>query len=138
MPRKVKQPHGGEVNQWLPGESGNPKGRPRKLVSSVVKGMRDAGLERVTASQVADTMELMLNATKDELTACAMDESQPFLLRLVAKELLSKKGWLVLNDVLNRAHGKPTWAPEMKVADTDAKELRRTTIELPGGLTLDL
>lgn len=135
MPKAIKQAHGGEIHQWLPGESGNPNGRPRKLVSSVLKGMKTAGVEPVSAAQVAEVMETMLNATKNELLATAQDESQPFLIRIVAKELLSKQGWFVLSSMLDRAHGK---AAQRNSPDQYAQPDRRTTIELPGGLTLDL
>lgn len=135
MPKRVKQPHGGETHQWLPGESGNLNGRPRKLVSSVLKGMKDVGVEPVSAIQVAEVMETMLNATKAELVATANDETQPFLVRIVAKELLSKQGWFVLSSVLDRAHGKPA---QRTSQDHQAHEARRTIIELPGGLSIDL
>jgi hypothetical protein len=135
MPRREKQPHGGTIQFWLPGESGNRKGRPRKLVSGVLKGMKEAGVEPVSASQVAEVMETMLNATKDELLATAQDAEQPFIIRLVAKELLSKQGWFVLSSMLDRAHGKPG---QRNAPDQGSSPENRTTIELPGGLTIDL
>jgi hypothetical protein len=135
MPKRVKQPHGGETHQWLPGESGNINGRPRKLVSSVLKGMKDSGVEAVSALQVAEVMETMLNATKAELVQTAQDDTQPFLLRIVAKELLSKQGWFVLSGMLDRAHGK---AAQRNTSDQNAQGDRRTIIELPGGLSIDL
>ena len=139
MPKKVKQPHGGVLH--VPdkgGPSPNPNGRPRKLVSKVIHEMHTNGCERVTPSQVSDVMEILLNATKEELTAMAQDEQHPIMIRLIARELLGKRGWDALGDVLDRAQGRPRRGPDIKEASGDATETRTTTIQLPGGLTLDL
>ncbi len=97
--------------------------------------MKEAGVEPVSAIQVAEVMETMLNATKAELVATAQDETQPFLLRITAKELLSKQGWFVLSSMLDRSHGKPS---QRSSADLYTQADRRTIIELPNGLSIDL
>lgn len=99
--------------------------------------MREEGLERVSAAEVEEVMETLLNCTNEELKSTSKEDSLPYLVRIIAKELLSnKRGWAVLNDVLDRAHGKAHH--RQKAEDHFSSADKRTTITLPGGLSIDL
>lgn len=91
----------------MPGESGNLKGRPPKLVSSVLKELREAGYARVSSAEVSEMCETMLNAPTEVLRTLEQDKSGPLSVRILAAALLRKKGGFeVLQTVLDRAHGK--------------------------------
>jgi hypothetical protein len=103
--RKVKQPHGGEVNTFEKGDPGGP-GRPPLLLSTIVAELRAKGYERATAGTVADAFETLLNVPEDVLKKMVVDPKAPMSVRIVGKAMLTAKGWEVLQAMLDRAHGK--------------------------------
>ena len=105
MARKVKQPHGGEVNTFEKGDPGGP-GRPPLLLSTIVAELRAKGYERATAGTVADAFETLLNVPEDVLKTMVGDPKAPMSVRIVGKAMLTAKGWEVLQAMLDRAHGK--------------------------------
>lgn len=104
------------------------KGRPRKLVSSVLEEIKASGVEAVTASQIKEVYEHIINLTQDELTAITNDKAQPMLLRIVAKNVLGGKGFEIIEKMLDRAQGKPTNKTE--VTGKDGKDLLPPPIEI--------
>lgn len=89
------------------GQSGNPKGRPRKGVSAVLSALEAAGHDEVTAEQVRATMGRMLNLPREELVKMGSDaKNTPILDALIARSLAGKDGWQAMQDILDRAHGK--------------------------------
>ena len=107
MPRKVKQPHGGAIVHSNKGESGNPKGRPPKLLSSIVKELKAKGYERATAANVVDAFETLMNVPENELSEMVKDKDAPMSLRIVGRAMLTARGWEVLQAMMDRVHGKP-------------------------------
>jgi hypothetical protein len=91
---------------WKKGQSGNPKGRPPKLIASTIKDLKEAGYQPATAAQIKEASEVLITLDKDKLVEIGKDEMQPMYLRIVARELLGKKGLDVMNTILDRAHGK--------------------------------
>jgi hypothetical protein len=67
-------------NQWLPGVSGNPNGRPRKFMTQ----MKDAGYKN---NEVLDTIKALLACTVGELKDVAQDPNATVLERTVAQAL---------------------------------------------------
>ena len=65
MARPKKQPHGGEIHLLEKGESGNPEGRPPRLLSTITAELKAKGYERATANQVADAFETLMNVPED-------------------------------------------------------------------------
>jgi hypothetical protein len=107
--KKVKQPHGGEINRFEPGESGNPYGRPTKLVSQVLKDLKEAGAEAVSPGQVSDVITVLLNLPVEMVKKIAEDKKLPILIQRTARRFAgsSDKDWdWVLSNNLDRAHGK--------------------------------
>ena len=105
MARKVKQPHGGEVNTFEKGDPGGP-GRPPLLLTTIVAELRAKGYERATAGTVADAFETLLNVPEDVLKTMVSDPKAPMSVRIVGKAMLTAKGWEVLQAMLDRAHGR--------------------------------
>ena len=93
--KRVKQPHGGEVNRFEPGESGNPYGRPTKLVSQVLKDLKEAGAEAVSPGQVSDVITVLLNLPVEMIRKIAEDKKLPILIQRTARRFAgsSDKDW---------------------------------------------
>jgi hypothetical protein len=90
------------------GQSGNPNGRPRKLFSEVLAGLKEKGGGAVKATNVVEATEIVLALSEDEIAELAYDKTQPLLLRIVAERLLdSDKRFEAMEILLSRAHGKP-------------------------------
>lgn len=104
---KIPQPHGGALVRPKKGETPNPHGRPKKLVTTVLEDLKKQGYSRVGPDQVRETLETLINLPKDELLEIANgDAGHPMLVVIAARGLCSKKGWEVLSDLLDRTHGK--------------------------------
>ena len=86
----------------------NRTGANRKTVSKVIKELSEKGVEQVTVKQITELYETLLNLTQKELTDFANDKEQPMLNRIVAKEMLNKKGFEIIEKMLDRVHGKAT------------------------------
>jgi hypothetical protein len=111
--KKVPQKHGGAINRFQKGESGNPAGPPPRLLSTIVAELRAQGYERATANQVTDAFETLLNVPEDVLAEMVKDKTKPMSLRIVGKSMLTAKGWEVLQAMLDRAHGKAKQAVDL-------------------------
>lgn len=103
----VPQPHGGAVNRFEKGKSGNPFGPPRKLTSQVLADLKAAGYERVGPSSVTEASEQLIGVPESVLRSIQKDPDQPVFMRILAETLLRKKGrFEAVQVVLDRAHGK--------------------------------
>lgn len=97
---------------FVKGQSGNPNGQPRKLVSS----LKIAGY---TKNEAANTINAMLAMTLDELAH--IYKTGDILERTIAhalKKSLEKGSLYSVDTLLNRTHGKPT---EMVEVQADVK-----------------
>lgn len=93
-------------HQWKKGQSGNPKGRPRLLVSSVIAELKERGVEQVSRSDVKEVFMMLVNLETKEIEEIVKDKRQPALVRIVSKELLGGKGFEIIEKMLDRAMGK--------------------------------
>ncbi len=128
MAKPKKQPHGGEIHLLEKGESGNPEGRPPRLLSTITAELKAKGYERATANQVADAFETLTNVPQNELADMVKDDKAPMSLRIVGKAMLTAKGWEVLQAMLDRAHGK---AKQSMDHTTNGKEITVTFVDAP-------
>lgn len=106
-PTVVPQAHGGALRPFKKGQSGNPYGPPRKLVSKTIADLKAAGYERVGASGVAEAIEQLIGIPETVLRSIQKDKDQPMCMRIVAEAILQPKGrFNALQTLLDRAHGK--------------------------------
>ncbi len=104
------------------GQSGNPKGRPKKTQNYLNDELIKKGFEPVKRSQVVDCIEILLGLPLSEIIKIAgnpKDTGNKYtaLMRITAKELLGKRSGQFLNDLLDRVHGKPTQAINMRTRE---------------------
>lgn len=88
------------------GERLNPNGRPPKLLSSLMIELKSKGYEQVKPVHVLEAYELMLGLSEDEVTRLVNDIEQPMIVRVVGKAYLGRRGFQVLEEILNRVHGR--------------------------------
>ena len=89
------------------------KGRPKKLVSSILAQLKEEG-ELVTKSIVEQTYQVLMSLTQEQLIRIGSDKEQPMINRIVAKEMLGKKGFEIIEKMMDRANGRPMQTSEVK------------------------
>lgn len=98
------------------GQSGNPKGQPKKILRRINEDLAKEGFEPATGTQVVEAYNILINLTEERIKTIITDPVSPMFLRIVAKEMLSKGGPDMIERMLDRAHGKAI----TKVAATNA------------------
>jgi hypothetical protein len=86
----------------------NKNGRPRKLISHVIVEMEKNGIHETNTEQIKSVYLRLMNLTINEIQEKVEDDDEPALTRIVGKEILSGKGYDVIERMIDRAIGKPT------------------------------
>jgi hypothetical protein len=109
MAKRIKQEHGGEIQNWEKGVSGNPNGRPRKYVSL----LKDAGYK---LSEINDTIQTMMAMDLQELKGVYENPQATILEKTIASAMrksLEKGSLYSLETLLTRVYGKPKETAEV-------------------------
>lgn len=85
----------------------NKKGRPRKLISNCIKEMDENGIKETSSEEIKSVYLRLINLTIPELEKKVQDEAEPVLTRIVGKNILSGKGFDILEKMFDRAMGRP-------------------------------
>lgn len=95
--------NGGTLRSWKKGQSGNPAGRPRKLVSKLK-------LDGYKLTEINDTIQTMVSMTYDELKKVWDNPNSTILEKTIAAALrksLNEGELSSVETLLNRVYGKP-------------------------------
>ena len=84
----------------------NRKGRPRKLISDVIAQLEEQGIKPATKTDIQDIYMRLMNVEIPELEKIVKDSTQPVLVRIVGKSVLSGKGFDIIEKMLDRSIGK--------------------------------
>ena len=88
-------------------------GRKPKVFTQIAREFKEAGLERATPDIVQEAYEYLLALPMSEVTKIAWttenkeENDLPSMYRLVAKEMIGRRSQEMIQEMLNRAHGKP-------------------------------
>ena len=84
----------------------NRKGRPRKMIADVIAELEKQGIKAATKPDIQDIYMRMINVEIPELEQIVKDTTQPVLVRIVGKNILSGKGFDIIEKMLDRSIGK--------------------------------
>ena len=109
--------------RWKPGESGNPKGRPKKPVLTMK-------VEGYKLAEINDTIQMMVGMTAPELLKVWENPKATILERTIASALRKsiEKGNLdSVETLLNRVYGKPK---EKVDITTDGEKINEPRVQI--------
>ena len=141
--KKVKQPHGGGISLAEKGDVLNPKGRPKKGVSAFVQEMKAAGYEPASPTDIVEAFQFLVSLPADKVMEIAGNPVQeyalgnaankyPIIVRLVAGQMLSKRGQEMLKQVLDRTMGQAAQKAEVEHTFTELAKFK-----LPDGTVIE-
>ena len=84
----------------------NRNGRPRKLITDVIAQLEELGIKPATKPDIQDIYMRLINVDIPELEKIVKDTTQPALVRIVGKNVLSGKGFDIIEKMLDRSIGK--------------------------------
>jgi len=118
MGKLIPGKYGGKINIWDKGESGNPKGRPKKPVLTMK-------VEGYKLAEINDTIQMMVGMTSGELLKVWENPKATILERTIASALRKsiEKGNLdSVETLLNRVYGKPNEKVDITTAGEKINE----------------
>jgi hypothetical protein len=95
--------NGGRIKRWSKGESGNPKGRPKKLVPSMK-------VEGYKLTEINDTIQALVSMNVKDLKSVYENPNATILEKTVAAALrksLEEGDLDSIETLMNRVYGKP-------------------------------
>ena len=84
----------------------NRNGRPRKMIADVIAELEKQGIKAATKPDIQDIYMRLINIEIPELEKIVKDAEQPVLVRIVGKNILSGKGFDIIEKMLDRSIGK--------------------------------
>ena len=127
MVKIVKQPHGWSLRILEKWETANPNWAPKRGISLVNQELRDKGYEPAKKQDIEETYLSMLQLERAELEKMEKDASKPMLVRILAENMLSGRGFEIIETMLDRGIGKATQKQEIegKIYTTESSALEK-------------
>ena len=91
---------------WKKGQSGNPKGRKPLSIKQTIRDLKDEGYKMPTQDDIAKMYKYMLTLDEPKIKQIVGDKTQPMLNRIVGRNILSGKGFDIMERMIDRAIGK--------------------------------
>lgn len=89
-----------------PWETLNPNWRPRKGISAVNHELEEKWYKPATKQEIEANYMAMLQLKQEELLELWNNKDKPMLVRILAKNMLDKKGFDIIEKMLDRWIGK--------------------------------
>lgn len=102
----MPNPENIEPHKFKKGQSGNPNGRPKKLIGTINEELENIGYKEATKDEITSCYLRLLNIDIPEIERMIKDKHQPALIRIVGKAILSGKGFDAIERVLDRGIGR--------------------------------
>jgi glutamate/tyrosine decarboxylase-like PLP-dependent enzyme len=118
MAIQVPARNGGTLTRPAKGETMNPNGRPKKTFTLIMQELKDEGYAKVSQANIVEAYETLFGLDETKLKEIIENKARPMLLRIVAKRMLSPKGYEALETMMDRAHGR---AVQRNQNDTSVK-----------------
>lgn len=109
-------------------------GRKPKVFTQIAREFKEAGLERATPDIVQEAYEYLLALPMTEVQAIAWNSENkeendlPAMYRLVAREMIGRRSQEMIQEMLNRAHGKPKQSTDVT---TNGESVNSGFLSLP-------
>ena len=142
--KKIPQPHGGAINRAEKGDVLNPTGPKPKGFKAFLHECREKGYEQVTLGEVVEAYTYLMGLPVSEVMRIAGNpriekekgdatNEHPVVLRLVAAEMMGKRGQEMLKQVLDRAFGQ-----SVEKSESETKMVMTTRYKLDDGSIMEL
>lgn len=96
-------------------KSWNPNGRPKKGISYVNDQLSKEWYKPATRQDIEANYMAMVQLPQAKLKAFTEDKDKPMLVRIIAKAMLSGKGFDVIEKMLDRGIGKAVQRDDLTV-----------------------
>ena len=106
MVKLLKQKHWGTLHALEKWETANPNWQPKKGISLVNHELKEKWYEPASKADIQENYMAMIQLSEPELKPLMKDMTKPILVRIIAKNLLDKKGFDIIERMIDRAHGK--------------------------------
>ena len=102
------------LTPFTKGQSGNPNGRPPRTLKVVNAELQARGIKPVTRADINFIYNSLINLNREEVARLALSKTEPIVVSLIARAIHDKKGFDILEKMLDRTLGRPTQQIDME------------------------